>query len=228
MEENARVVVHCCNRLLRELITRVLIKKTSFSVVARDGQPERVSEDLQDTSAEVVVLDSLESFLECAKSRSRFDQLSSKPPKCILVAMRDDQESFLSAVRSGACGYVLQDASATDVVAAVRAVADGQAACPPQYLRVLFNQVAAGAGERFSSCDQVQWRLTRRERELIPWIGRGMTNKEIAAQLRLSERTVKNHINRILKKSGASNRLGLFEMWQSSSPSQKSAGSQQS
>ena len=59
------------------------------------------------------------------------------------------------------------------------------------------------------------WGLTRREQQLMPLIGRGLTNKEIAAHFSLSERTIKNHIHRILRKVGASDRLGLYEVWQS-------------
>jgi DNA-binding NarL/FixJ family response regulator len=57
----------------------------------------------------------------------------------------------------------------------------------------------------------MQWGLTRREQQLIPLIGRGMTNKEIATQLSLSEQTVKNHVHRILRKVGAEDRLGVLD-----------------
>jgi DNA-binding NarL/FixJ family response regulator len=56
--------------------------------------------------------------------------------------------------------------------------------------------------------------LTRREQQLIPLIGRGMTNKEIAAQFGLSEETVKNHVHRILRKVGVEDRRGVFEACQ--------------
>jgi DNA-binding NarL/FixJ family response regulator len=56
--------------------------------------------------------------------------------------------------------------------------------------------------------------LTNREQQLVPMIGRGMTNKEIAAQLSLSEQTVKNHVHRILRKTGVEDRLSVFEACQ--------------
>lgn len=213
MDDRTTVLIHCCNRLLRELITRVLGKRPEFEVQACDGQAFRSSGDVFSSRADVVVLDSLELYLEPANANC--PQMVRQPaPKYVLIAMEDDHAKFLAAVRSGAMGYVLQDASAADVVAAIRAVACGQASCPPAYSRVLFDCVA-GRGPNTPTSRRAQWGLTRREHQLIPLIGRGLTNKEIAAHLSLSERTIKNHIHRILKKVGASDRLGLYEVWQS-------------
>jgi two-component system, NarL family, response regulator DevR len=213
MDDRTTVLVHCCNRLLRELITRLLGKRPEFEVEAYDVQVGRPLGNVPSSRADVVVLDSLELYIEgaganCAKA------VRQAAAKYVLVAMEDDHAKFLSAVRLGALGYVLQDASAADVVAAIRTVARGQASCPPAYSRVLFDCVA-GRGPDLPASRRAQWGLTRREQQLIPLIGRGLTNKEIAAHFSLSERTIKNHIHRILKKVGASDRLGLYEVWQS-------------
>ena len=65
-----------------------------------------------------------------------------------------------------------------------------------------------------NSRKRVKWGLTRREQELIPLIGRGLSNKEIANFLNLSEQTIKNHIHRILRKVGVPDRLSVFEACQ--------------
>lgn len=213
MDDRTTVLIHCCNRLLRELITRLLGKRSEFDVQACDGQACRSLANVVSSRADVVVFDSFELYVEGANA-SCPRAVRSPSPKYVLIAMEDDHAKFLAAVRSGAMGYVLQDASAADVVAAIRTVAGGQASCPPAYSRVLFDCVA-GRGPTISASRRVQWGLTRREQQLMPLIGRGLTNKEIAAQLSLSERTIKNHIHRILKKVGASDRLGLYEVWES-------------
>jgi two-component system NarL family response regulator len=128
--------------------------------------------------------------------------------------MDEDQAHFLTAVRRGVLGYVLRDASAIDVVAAIRAVAIGEAVCPPRFARVLFDCVASQSAELPNSRARAQLGLTRREQQLIPLIGRGLTNKEIAGELSLSEQTVKNHIHRILRKVGVDDRLSVFEACQ--------------
>ncbi len=213
MDDRTTVLIHCCNRLLRELIARVLSKRPEFDVQACDGQACKSLENILSSRADVVVLDSLEFYLEGVKANCA-KVLRNAAAKYVLVAMEDDHGKFLAAVRSGAMGYVLQDASAADVVSAIRTVACGQASCPPAYSRVLFDCVA-GRCLGAPASQRAQWGLTRREQQLIPLIGRGLTNKEIAAHFSLSERTIKNHIHRILKKVGASDRLGLYEVWES-------------
>jgi DNA-binding NarL/FixJ family response regulator len=102
---------------------------------------------------------------------------------------------------------VPNDASAIELVSAVRTVARGGAVCPPRLCKRLFAVVAQQLGAPVAQGRRVGKRLTRREAQLVPMIDHGLTNKEIAAQLNLSEQTIKNHIHRILRKVGAENRL---------------------
>jgi DNA-binding NarL/FixJ family response regulator len=108
----------------------------------------------------------------------------------------------------------LQEAPAIEITNAIRAVARGGAICPPHFVRALFDYVASQSLDLPNARTRIQWGLSRREQQLIPLIGRGMTNKEIATQLSLSEQTVKNHVHRILRKVGVENRLGVFEACQ--------------
>jgi DNA-binding NarL/FixJ family response regulator len=68
---------------------------------------------------------------------------NSRAMKCVLVAMEDDQTRFLTAIRLGALGYVLQEATAAEVIASIRAVAQGEAVCPARYARALFDYFAS-------------------------------------------------------------------------------------
>ncbi len=104
------------------------------------------------------------------------------------------------AVSLGACGYLLNEASSTEVIAAVRSVAQGEAICPPVLCKCLFDHLAkklfvTSVAETGRSATHD---LTYRQRQLMALAAKGMTNKEIAASLRLSEFTVKNHIRRIM------------------------------
>jgi DNA-binding NarL/FixJ family response regulator len=159
------------NRLLREVLARLLGKKQDFEIVER----------YQDV-------------------------------RILLIDMEDDSEAFLKCVRAGAVGYLLKDASAADVISAVRAVAQGQAVCPPQLCMTLFKTVAQH-GTLFPSVRiKVKLGLTRRQQQLVPLIERGFTNKEIATHLNISEQTVKNHIHRMLRRVGASDRLAVVDL----------------
>jgi two-component system, NarL family, response regulator DevR len=212
VENRTNVLVLCCNRLLRESITRILNKKTDFQVIVSQNSAPGSPPDVAESKADVVVLDSLQPLSEGSLSGS--NQPDGWKMKCVLVAMEDDPKCFLTAIRLGALGYVLQEASAVEVVTAIRAVAKGEAVCPSRYVRILFDYFVSRTTASPTSRTRAQTGLTRREQQLIPLIERGMTNKEIASQLNLSEQTVKNHIHRILRKVGVEDRLSVFEAFQ--------------
>jgi len=132
--------------------------------------------------------------------------------KALLIGMEEDEETFLKAVSAGAAGYVLKDASAMDVVAAIRAVARDEAVCPPRLCRSLFRYVAGTCASLPNMRVKSQLGLTRRQQQLVPLLAQGLTNKEIAVQLNLSEQTIKNHVHRMLQKVGADDRLSVVEM----------------
>jgi DNA-binding NarL/FixJ family response regulator len=99
------------------------------------------------------------------------------------------------------------------VVHAVRAVANGEAVCPPKLNLALLRRFAQPWHEYPSLQVRVQLGFTRREQNLVPLIAQGLTNKEIAARLNLSEQTIKNHVHRMMSKLGASDRLHVADIW---------------
>ena len=119
-----------------------------------------------------------------------------------MVDMDPDERTFLRAVGEGVVGYVLKDASATEVADTIRAVFAGEAVCPPALSMTLFNVV-----QRRLSLPTPSRVLSRREQELVALLRERLTNKEIAARLNLSEQTVKNHVHRMMRKIGAPDRL---------------------
>lgn len=212
MQQKIRVFMHCCNRLLGESVAHILTKRPEFRVAATPP-PFDNSVDEACQAGSVVVLDSLQ-LLSFYKQQSARATYANGTMRTVLIAMQDNREQFLRAIRSGASGYVLQDASAMDVVSAIRTVAQGDAVCPARMTKALFDYVARHATRARNSAAPAEQSLTRREQELVPLIGDGLTNKEIAARLNLSEETIKSHIHRILRKVGAEDRRGVFEACQ--------------
>src|SRR5271170_7841883 len=196
----AKVFILCANRLLRESIARILAKRTDFEIVTAQTDPSTSCEQVRDSGADVLVLDSLDFLLDNFGSPSTAGE-NDQSAKSVLIAMTDDRSSFL------------QNASAADVVSAIRTVAEGHAVCPPHYTEVLFDYVATQTVEFPSSQKHAQWGLTRREQQLIPLIGRGLSNKEIANHFNISEQTVKNHIHRTLRKMGVADRLSIHHVF---------------
>lgn len=216
------VFINCCNRLLGESIAHILTKRPEFRV--SNALPSEHFVDELRAGSSVVVLDSLQ-VVNTYKTKLWPPPHQSVDLRSVLIAMQDNREQFLRAIRAGVSGYVLQDASAMDVVSAIRAVAQGDAVCPPRMTRALFDCVAKNSTRSLAPCGSAEKTLTRREQELVPLIGNGLTNKEIAARLNLSEETIKSHIHRILRKVGVEDRRGVFEacqtngleMWESAS-----------
>jgi DNA-binding NarL/FixJ family response regulator len=198
------------NRLLRETLARLLIRKGEFRV---SGVSPCVSEafSLIGTSGtDVLILDSVSARMsECALICQTNKQLPSI--KVVLIDMENDPDIFLDCVRAGADGYLLKDASAAEVVSGVRAVAQGQAICPPQLCAHLFEAFSRMQVAGPSARVKREFGLTRRQQQIVPLISQGLTNKEIASLLNLSEQTVKNHIHGIMRCVGVKDRLEVTD-----------------
>jgi DNA-binding NarL/FixJ family response regulator len=215
VQQKIRVFIYCCNRLLGQSVAHILTKRPEFRVATALPTADGPADELCQASS-VVVLDSLQ-LVSLHKEQFARAQYGGVPVRSILIAMEDNRDQFLRAIRSGVSGYVLQDASAMDVVSAIRSVAQGEAVCPPCMTQALFEYVARLAGRARHTNAATDKALTRREQQLVPLIGHGLTNKEIAAKLNLSEETIKSHIHRILRKVGVEDRRGVFEACQTSS-----------
>jgi len=199
------------NRLLLEALTRILRKRSEFLVVQATACSPGTVSLVQESGSEVLMIDS--SVTDAFGFQLVQDIVGSADGlKALMIGMEWEEETFLKAVGAGVSGYVLKDASAMDVVAAIRAVARDEAVCPPGLCRSLFRYVAATCTNLPSMRVKSQLGLTRRQQQLVPLLAQGLTNKEIALHLNLSEQTIKNHVHRMLQKVGADDRLSVVEM----------------
>ncbi|MGA2021822.1 MAG: response regulator transcription factor [Candidatus Sulfotelmatobacter sp.] len=199
------------NRLLREALLRVLSKKDDIQVVGAGSYGPETFEDILATRANVVVLDSVSSVLSEPGVLPELRQLNSSI-KVVMVGMEAEESIFLRVVQAGAVGYILKDASAMEVARTIRAVAAGEGVCPGSLSGALFQWVTQHKPAIPSLYLKTSLGLSRREQQLVGLIQQGLTNKEMASQLNLSEQTVKNHVHRILRKVGAPDRLSIVEV----------------
>ena len=201
-----RVCLVVQNRLLRETMARLFQKKPGIIVVGKECSVTKLPESAGEP-IDVLLMDSLKAA--CAKDLKETPPSHQQLPKAIFFGMDDDPECFLLAIRNGARGYLLKDASAEEIVSAVHRVAEGEAVCPPKLCRLLFERVASEEKplrERAEKTRGVKLGLTYRQRQLMALVAQGMTNKEIAGELNLSEFTVKNHIARVMRQLNADSR----------------------
>lgn len=197
-ESPIRIYLFAQNRLVREVIVRMFRKRADFTVVGANHDVTEAIKELTGILSDVLLIDSLDAFRTIG-TRVNVADLGSA--KIVLFGMEEDPESFLEAVRLGISGYLPNDASSAQMIAAVKNVMQGEAICPPKLCKSLFEHVRKGflpnSGKAVQDCHSVS-DLTYRQRQLMALVAKGMTNKEIALTLHLSQFTVKNHIRRVM------------------------------
>ncbi len=209
MSQRIRVFIVDGNRLLREALRRILQKRADIIVAGESSAPSEDAWPILESKADVVLIGT--SALAANRRVIETLRRSVLAPHILLMGMDENETVFLDSVRAGVAGYLLKDASASEVMGAIRAVSQGEAVCPPRLCRILFRHVACGS-DVVSVAPRKDFSLTRRQLELVPLIAQGLTNKEIASQLNLSEQTIKNHIHRMLQKVGAEDRLQVSRL----------------
>jgi DNA-binding NarL/FixJ family response regulator len=132
--------------------------------------------------------------------------------RVIVLTTFDLDEYVFGALRAGASGFLLKGVEPTQLVNAVRTVADGAALLEPGATRLLIEAYTSGAGDSGDTSATLPEDLTSRELELLVLIAGGSTNAEIAERLVISPLTVKSHVSRILTKTGARDRTQLVVM----------------
>jgi DNA-binding NarL/FixJ family response regulator len=188
-----RVCVVENETLVREGLRRVLELDSGLSVVgeARDGV--EALELFERLRPEVALLDVRMPRLDGIGVLEALRGQPSAPP-CLVLTTFDDAEAFLGAVRAGARGYLLKDASSSELGEAIRCVAKGGTWLKPS----VTDNVLRALGE--DRPREEQEKLTGREVEVLRLLAGGYSNREIGSALRVSERTIKNHVSSILGK----------------------------
>lgn len=130
--------------------------------------------------------------------------------KVVIVTTFELDEYVGRAIRAGAAGFLVKDTEPVDLIRAVRVVAAGDALLSPGITRRLLERAAVGL--RDAAPGRPLDGLTERETEVLGWVGRGLSNEEIAAELFLSPLTAKTHVSRIMQKLHARDRVQLVVM----------------
>lgn len=127
--------------------------------------------------------------------------------RILFFNVADDDAAIIECVRAGASGCVLEDASVSDLLAAVRSVCSGTPPLSPRVITSLFNYVASLRLDKDAPPPET---LTSREQEILALMAEGLSNKEIAEKLVLQPQTVKNYAHLILQKLGVHSRLEVI------------------
>ncbi|MEU5714671.1 response regulator transcription factor [Streptomyces sp. NPDC020403] len=137
----------------------------------------------------------------CRELRARMPGLA-----CLMLTSFDEEEALLDSIMAGAAGYVLKEIKGADLVAAVRTVATGKSMLDPATTARLMRSLRFPASAASQGDGELSM-LSDRERAVLDLVGEGFTNRQISKKLYLSEKTVKNHISRVLAKLGVERRV---------------------
>jgi DNA-binding NarL/FixJ family response regulator len=197
-----RVVIADDQPMMRAGFKAVLEATGNIEVVAEAGNGLEAVEAAQRHAPDVVLMDIRMPELDGIEATRRMPR-----QRVLILTTFGLDEYIIEALRAGASGFLLKDAPTADVVAAVRAVAAGDAVLSPAITRQLLDQVSRRLPAPVSREPGELTQLTDREREVLRMLAAGLTNAEIAAALVLSEATVKTHVSNLLGKLGLRDRV---------------------
>jgi DNA-binding NarL/FixJ family response regulator len=194
MASSIRVIIADDHALFRQGLKSMLRLQPDVTVVAELERASELLPTVEQRRCDVLLLD-----LQMERNALADIETVAERVAIVVVTASERPEDALAAIRAGARGIVFKRFAIETLMTAVRAVAEGEVWMPPAL------QAAVAAGLRGPTADS----LTRREREIVRHVALGLRNAEVGQQLRISEVTVKTHVNNIFQKLGIRDRVEL-------------------
>ncbi|MBV9413614.1 MAG: response regulator transcription factor [Solirubrobacterales bacterium] len=208
-----RVLVVDDNPVIRRGIAALLEEADDIEIVGEAGDGREAIRVAGETSTDVVLLDVRMPVMDGIEAAGPLSERA----RVMMLTYTDEQDRVVAAIRAGASGYLVHGQfDADDLVARIRDLASGNTVLSPAVIGTVFEALRRTPGSPDEADGPAS--LTAREREIMNLIAQGLTNGEIAARFVLSEKTVKNHVNRIYSKLGAGNRAQATALWLGTAP----------
>jgi len=196
-----RVLLADDHRMLREGLRRSLSEE-GFDIVGEAENGEQAVRLAADLRPDVVLMDVSMPELDGVEA-TRAIREQPEAPQVIMLTMHADKEVLADAIRAGASGYLVKDCSTEEVAEAVRMAVQGDTALSPQLAATMLDEVRKLDVPDTSEEDRI---ITKREEEVLQLIADGCSTPEVAEQLYISQKTVKNHLASIYQKLDARDR----------------------
>ena len=193
-----RVVVADDQGMVRSGFSTLLNAQPDIEVIGEAVNGQEAVAAASELRPDVILMDVRMPVMDGLQATRRITA-TDDPPRILILTTFDLDDYVFEALRAGASGFLLKDASAGELAAAVRVVAVGDGLLAPAVTRRLIAEFARMGGPRLPSPRKLK-ELTDRETEVLALVARGMTNAEIAGQLVVAEQTVKTHVSRVLTK----------------------------
>ncbi len=205
-----RTVVVDDHAILRDGIINILDTQSDFEVVGGAGTVAGALEITHAFKPDLILMDY--GLPDGTGLEATREILALYPEtKIVLLTVHEEDDLLFEAVRSGASGYLLKNISATDLLAKLRGLSQGDAALSAAQTRLILSEFSRTTPATPAEKQQAI-HLTDRELEVLQLIANGATNRQIAVELNISIHTVKNHVHHILEKLDAENRREAIEV----------------
>ncbi|MCP4425381.1 MAG: response regulator transcription factor [Chloroflexi bacterium] len=202
-----RVLLVDDQALFREGLHTLLSVRDDIEIVGEADNGEEAIQIAAQTNPDVILMDLRMPVLDGVAATRRLTQIQ-PDSRVIVLTTFDDDEHIFDGLRAGAVGYLLKDVSSQKLVEAIRAAAGGQSFLQPSVAAKVISEFArvTSPQQPAPSAQPLVEPLSERELEVLQQVATGASNKEIAAQLFITEGTVKNHLTNILGKLGVRDR----------------------
>ncbi|HEY3902369.1 MAG TPA: response regulator transcription factor [Streptosporangiaceae bacterium] len=192
--------------MVREGFAAVLDSQPDLAVVGQAADGAQAIRRTRELDPDVVLMDVRMPVLDGLQAtREILTAASQDRPRVLMLTTFDLDEYVYAALQAGASGFLLKDATAAELISAVRVIAAGDALLAPSVTRRLIVDFARQPHQRLPA-PAVLGTLTQRETEVLRLIAHGLSNTEISATLVIAEQTTKTHVGRILAKLGLRDR----------------------
>jgi DNA-binding NarL/FixJ family response regulator len=185
--------------IVRRGLAMLISRQEDLSVVAEAGTVAEAVEKARESVPDVVVMDIRlpdgTGIEACREIRDENNDI-----KVLMLTSYSDEEAVMGSIMAGASGYLLKEIRSQEIVDAIRTVGAGQSLLDPTVTASVLERVRRGKEE------DVLAQLTEQEQKILELIAEGQTNREIAGQINLSDKTVKNYVSNILGKLEVSRR----------------------
>lgn len=204
MSEKISIAVVDDHPLMRDGIVATLQASADFAVVATGGCADDAIRIAQEIEPRMILLDL--SMPGCGLEAAR-KICSAKPSmKVMILTVSEREDDVIAAMSTGVCGYILKGISGVDLIATLKAVSHGETYITPNLAARLLSKSRGGVQSK-TPVKEPEVQLTVREEQILLEVKSGLTNKEIARKLVLSEKTVKHYMTSVLQKLRARNRV---------------------
>jgi len=196
--------------LVRSGLRAIIESEPGMKVVGEAADGAEAVEAVRRLRPDVTLMDIRMPRLDgVAATRTLLRGAAPVPTRVVMLTTFHTDEYVTEALRAGASGFLLKEATADQFVDAVRAVAQGEAMLAPSVTRRLLERMAEDPTQSPDDADQIRNLLSAREVDVLLLVARGLSNAEISAKLHLAETTVKSHVQSMLAKLGVRRRIRL-------------------